>query len=64
MSAAEIISQIKKLPPRQRNRVFAAVEKLSQTEADRVENEIADRALAEGGPSIPFEDFKRRIGVP
>ena len=63
MSAAEIISQIKKLPPRQRNRVFAAMEKITQQEADRIDNEIADRALAEGGASIPFEEFKRRIGV-
>ncbi len=63
MSAAEIISQIKKLPPRQRSRVFAAMEKMTQKEADRIDNEIANRALAEGGASIPFEEFKRRIGV-
>lgn len=63
MSAAEIISQIKQLPPRQRRRVFEAVEKLNQTEEDRIDNELADRALAEAGPNIPFDEFKRRIGV-
>ncbi len=63
MSAAEIISQIKQLPPRQRRRVFDAVEKLSQAEEDRIDNEIADRALAEPGPNIPFDEFKRRIGL-
>ena len=60
MSAAEIISQIKKLPPRQRRRVFAAVEKLSQTEADRIDNEIADRALARAD-FIPWEEVKRKL---
>ena len=63
MSAAEIISQIKQLPPRQRRRVFSAVEKLSQAEEDRIDNEIADRALAKGGANIPWEEAKRRMGL-
>ena len=60
MSATEIIAQIKKLPPRQRRRVFAAVEKLSHTEADRVDNEIADRALARAD-FIPWDEAKRKL---
>ena len=63
MSTAEIIAQIKQLPPRQRHRVFDAVEKLSQAEEDQIDNALADRALAESGPNIPFDEFKRRIGV-
>ncbi|NBV23538.1 MAG: hypothetical protein EBS05_16665 [Proteobacteria bacterium] len=63
MSTAVIISQIKKLPPRQRRRVFDAVEKLSQAEEDQIDNELADRALAKAGPSIPFDEFRRRIGL-
>ena len=60
MSATEIIAQIKKLPPRQRHRVFVAIEKLSQTEADRIDNEIADRALARAD-FIPWEEAKRKL---
>lgn len=60
MSAAEIISQIKQLPPRQRRRVFAAVQKLSQAEEDRIDNEIADRALARAD-FIPWEEAKRKL---
>ncbi len=60
MSTAEIISQIKKLPPRQRHRVFDAVEKLSQAEADRIDNEIADRVLARAD-FIPWEEAKRKL---
>lgn len=62
MSAAEIISQIKQLPPRQRRRVFSAVEKLSQAEEDRIDNEIADRALARAD-FIPWEEAKRKLGL-
>lgn len=62
MSAAEIISQIKKLPPRQRRRVFSAVEKLSQAEEDRIDNEIADRVLARGD-FVSWEEAKRKLGV-
>ena len=63
MSTAEIISQIKQLPPRQRRRVFTAVEKLSQAEEDRIDNELADRALVESGRSIPWPEAKRRLGL-
>lgn len=62
MSAAEIISQIKQLPPRQRRRVFEAVEKLSQAEEDRIDNEIADRALARAD-FIPWAEAKRKLGL-
>ena len=62
MSAAEIISEIKKLPPPQRRRVFAAVEKLSQAEADRIDNEIANRALARAD-FIPWAEAKRKLGL-
>ncbi|MEO5960178.1 MAG: hypothetical protein ABIZ49_13520 [Opitutaceae bacterium] len=62
MSAAEIISEIKKLPPHQRRRVFAAVEKLSQAEEDRIDNEIADRVLARAD-FMPWPEAKRKLGL-
>ena len=62
MSAAEIISEIKKLPPHQRRRVFAAVEKLTRAEADRIDNELADRALARAD-FIPWAAAKRKMGL-
>ena len=62
MSTAEIISQIKKLPPRQRRRVFDAVEKLSQAEEDQIDNEIAERALTRAD-FIPWAEAKRKLGL-
>jgi len=62
MSAAEIIEQIQKLPEPERKEIFRFVDEVMRAEEDRVDNETADRALAEG-EFVPWEEVKARIGL-
>jgi hypothetical protein len=62
MSAAEIISEIKKLPQTQQKKVFRFVdEKLRQAE-DLVDNAAAEHALAEPGKNIPWSEARKKLG--
>ena len=62
MSALEIISEIKTLPPPQRRKVFRFVDEQMRQEEDRRDNAAADRALAEPGENIPWAEARKRLG--
>lgn len=62
MSAVEVISEIRKLPEDQRREVYRFVDEQIQALEDHLDNEAADRALAEPGENIPWEEAKRRLG--
>ena len=62
MSALEIISEIKTLPPPQRRKVFRFVDEQMRQEEDRRDNAAADRALAEPGGNIPWVEARKHLG--
>lgn len=61
MSAVEVISEIKKLPPLQRQKVFQFVSEQLRQEENRIDNERADAALEEPGESIPWSEARRQL---
>ncbi len=62
MSATEIISEIKKLPPPQQKKVFRFVDENLRRAEDLADNAAAERALAEPGKNIPWSDARRKLG--
>jgi hypothetical protein len=62
MSAVEVISEIKKLPPVQRRKVFQFVSEQLRQEEDRIDNQKADAALSEPGENVPWDEAKKRLG--
>ena len=62
MSAAEIIEEIEKLPKNERFEVFRFVDAQLHAAEDRIDNDAADRALAEPGDNIPWHEAKKRLG--
>ena len=62
MSAVEVISEIKKLPPVQRRKVFQFVSEQLRQEEDRIDNARADSALEEQGENIPWSEARQRLG--
>ena len=62
MSATEVISEIKKLPPPQRRRVFQYVDAELRHAEDAADNTAAERALAEPGENIPWSAAKKTLG--
>ena len=62
MSATEIISEIKKLPPPQRKKVFHFVDEQLRRVEDLVDNAAAARALAEPGANIPWSEARKKLG--
>jgi demethoxyubiquinone hydroxylase (CLK1/Coq7/Cat5 family) len=62
MSATEVISEIKKLPPPQRRQVFQYVDDELRHAEDAADNVAAERALAEPGENIPWSAAKKNLG--
>ena len=62
MSAVEVISEIKKMPPLQRRKVYQFVDEQLRREEDRLDNEAADQALKERGKNIPWTEARKRLG--
>jgi hypothetical protein len=62
MSAAEIISEIRKLPAVQRRKVLRFVDQELREAEDAADNTAADRALAEPGQNIPWSEARKRLG--
>ncbi len=62
MSASEVISEIKKLPPVQQRKVYQFVDEQSRREEDRCDNRAANRALKEPGDNIPWPEARKRLG--
>ena len=62
MSAVEVISEIKKLPPIQRQKVFEFVAEQLRQDEDRIDNERAEAALKESGESIPWSEARQQLG--
>jgi hypothetical protein len=62
MSATEIISEIKKLPARQREKIFRFVDAELRQAEDVADNAAADRALAEPGENIPWSTARKKLG--
>jgi hypothetical protein len=62
MSAVEIISEIKKLPQAQQRKVFRFVDENLRRAEDLVDNAAAERALAEPGENIPWNEARKKLG--
>jgi hypothetical protein len=62
MSATKIISQIKKLPASQREKVFRLVDQELRRAEDLADNAAAERALAEPGENIPWSEARKNLG--
>jgi hypothetical protein len=62
MSATEIISEIKKLPAPQREKVFRLVDQEMRRAEDLADNATAERALAEPGENIPWSEARKNLG--
>jgi hypothetical protein len=62
MSASEVISEIKKLPPVQQRKVYQFVDEQLRQEEDRRDNAAANRALEEPGENIPWTEARKRLG--
>jgi len=62
MSATKIISQIKKLPAPQREKVFRLVDQELRRAENLADNAAAERALAEPGENIPRSEARKNLG--
>jgi hypothetical protein len=62
MSAVEVISEIKKLPAVQRQKVFEFVAEQLREEEDRIDNERADAALKDSGENIAWHEARQKLG--
>ncbi len=62
MSATEIISEIKRLPQTQQQKVYKFVDEKLREAEDRHDNAAARRALAEPGENIPWNEASKRLG--
>ena len=62
MSATEIISEIKKLPARQREKVFRFVDEELRRAEDLVDNAVAEKSLNEPGQNIPWVIARKNLG--
>jgi hypothetical protein len=62
MSAVEVISEIKKLAPVQKRKVYRFVDEQLRREEDRLDNEMADRASQEKGENVPWAEARKRLG--
>ena len=66
MSIAEqVIQKVKKLSEDEARDLLAHIEHQERAEAeeDRLDIEAAQRALAEPGPNIPWEQVKKEMGL-
>jgi hypothetical protein len=59
-SAAEVISEIKKLPKVQQRRIFRFVNEELRAEEDRHDNELAEAALKEKGANILWSQARKK----
>lgn len=62
MSAVQIISEIKKMPPAQRREIYQFVDEQMRRDEDRRDNEAADRAQSEPGANVPWPEARKRLG--
>jgi hypothetical protein len=62
MSASEVISEIKKLPPVQQRKVYQFVDEQLRREEDRRDNQAANRALEEPGENVSWSEARKRLG--
>lgn len=62
MSATEIISEIKRLPKTQKEKVFRFVDEELRRAEDLIDNRAAERALAEPGANIPWSAARKKLG--
>ena len=62
MSATEIISEIKRLPPPQRKKVFRFVDEELRQGENLADHAAAERALAEPGANIPWSEARKKLG--
>jgi mRNA-degrading endonuclease RelE of RelBE toxin-antitoxin system len=62
MSAVEVISEIKKLPRGQRQKVYRFVGEQLRREEDRRDNEAAKHALEKKGKNIPWSEARKGLG--
>ena len=62
MSAIEVIDEIKKLPQAQQRKVFRFVDENLRRAEDLVDNAAAERALAEPGKNIPWNEARKKLG--
>ena len=62
MSATEIISEIKRLPPPQRKKVLRFVAEELREAENLMDNAAAERALAEPGANIPWSVARKKLG--
>ncbi len=62
MSATEIISEIKRLPPPQRKKVLRFVDEELRQAENLADNAAAARALAEPGENIPWHEARKKLG--
>lgn len=62
MSAVEIISEIKKLPQAQQQKIFRFVDENLRHAEDLADNAAANRALAAAGDDIPWSEMRKKLG--
>ena len=62
MSAAQIISEIKRLPLPQRKKVLRFVDEELRQAENLADNAAAARALAEPGANIPWQVARKKLG--
>jgi hypothetical protein len=62
VSAVEVISEIRKLPPVQRRKVYQFVHEQIRRDEDRQDNIMADKAARETGKNIPWIEARKRLG--
>ena len=62
MSAAQIISEIKRLPLPQRKKVLRFVDEELRQAEDAADHAAAARALAEPGANIPWSEARKKLG--
>ncbi|HVU33555.1 MAG TPA: hypothetical protein VHE61_08985 [Opitutaceae bacterium] len=63
MTATQVIRQLKKLPARERRKVFAYVDGTIERREEIADRKAVAEARKDSRPTVPWSEVKKRIGL-
>jgi len=63
VTALQVIRQLEKLPPRERRKVFAHVDRELEKKEELADRKAVAEVRSDTHPAVPWEDVKVRLGL-